>query len=48
MVGMALLTDLIIESAIREREEIQSGDEQEQFICMADMEIQIFCLLICF
>ncbi len=30
------------------REEIQSGDEQEQLIGMADMEIQIFCLFICF
>ncbi len=25
-----------------------AGDELEQLICMADMEIQIFCLLICF
>ncbi len=29
------------------REEIQSGDEQEQLICMVDMEIQIF-FFICF
>ncbi len=29
-VKILMLTDLIIETAIREREEIQSGDEQEQ------------------
>ncbi len=29
-VKILMLTDLIIETSIREREEIQSGDEQEQ------------------
>ncbi len=37
-----MLTGLIIESAIKEREEIQSGDEQEQLICMADMKMFYF------
>ncbi len=43
-IKILMLTDLIIESAIGEsgEEEIQSGDEQEHLIGMADMEIQIF------
>ncbi len=48
-IKILILPDLIIESAVREREVIQSGDEQEQLIiCMADMEVQIFLFVYLF
>ncbi len=45
-IEILMLTDLIIESAIRESGEKRSS--LEQLICMADMEIQTFCPFICF